>query len=97
MVPQIHLHQQGLDLRATGHAIREALQQRQMIQQVQRRQSGIDAEILGQVAQSSTMRRCILENRFAVEQASPRIRRLQRRENPHQRRLAGAVGSEQPK
>ena len=62
----------------------------------QRRDPRIDAEVLRQITQPAPQLLRLGEHVDTVENDRPRVRLLQRRDRAHQRRLARAVGAEQP-
>ncbi len=85
----------GANLLATVRPVRDALEDSDVVEQRNRRHAGVDAEILGEVAQSPAKLLRFGDDVDAIEEYPARIWFLQRGDCPHERGLAGAVGAEQ--
>ena len=76
--------------------VADPLQHRDVVEQEQRRDARIDAEVLRQIAQPAPQLLRLGQHVEAVEHDRPLVRLLQSRDRAHQRRLPRAVGSEEP-
>ena len=94
-LPQVRLPEQRLDDLLARPALGDALEQREVIEQVLRAHLRIDAELLRQVAERLAHLVLLLQHVDVAEADAAVVRLLQRGEDAHQRGLAGAVGAEQ--
>jgi hypothetical protein len=92
--------QERVDGPAPRRRVDDALQSREVVEEILGRHLRVDAEVLRQVAEDLAHRVLVAQHvDLAAGQAAQRraagVGILQRRERSHQRRLAGAVGAEQ--
>ncbi len=92
---EVHELEQLLDPRARRARL-EALRGGEVLEELHRRELRVDAEVLGQVAQHLAHRVGLARDVGAVPRHASARRRRERREDAHERRLARAVGTEQP-
>ena len=93
--PQVGLCEERLDLLAPRGPVCQPLEPGEVVEEGERRDAGVDAEVLGQVSEAPPVAHGVGEHVGALERDRARVRRLERRERPHERALAGAVGAEQ--
>ena len=94
-IVEIGLLQQGVNLLAPQFGGADALEHREVIEQVLRRDARVDAELLRQIAEHAADRERVGNDVGAVEGDATGGRLLQGGDDPHQRRFAGAVRPEQ--
>ena len=95
-VPEVRLAQQGLDGRAALLGVGQPLEDGEVVQELDGGDARVHAEVLRQVAELAAHGIGVREHVDAVEGHAARVRVLQRRDRPHQRRLARPVGAEKP-
>jgi hypothetical protein len=87
---------QGMRAPAPRLLVVDTFQHRDVIEQQQRRDARIDAEVLRQIAQPAPQLLRLGQHVETVEDDRPLVRLLQSRDRAHQRRLPRPVGSEKP-
>ncbi len=94
-VPQVHLPQQRFDQLGTLAPGNDALEDGVVIEHRLDRDLGVDAEILGQVAQHPPGGLLVGQQVLFIQPDGARIGILQGGDGTHQRGLAGPVGAQQ--